>query len=164
MWEFIQVHCFETQIESSYECYCETEQVYSRARHQSEENKYESTPVNTLEQSKENAFVRKGISYAVVTNGWFPLTHFQQKNSLKRELFQCDVLFDVFQSIRASGLILLEAIMFGALLLYFPVSFNDHSHFYYVLFTLGVLNDTFVTNILRLVLQLNVAIRRRMPF
>lgn len=145
MWEFIQVHCFETQNKSSYECYCETQQVYSRARHQCEENKDESTPVNTLEQSKENAFGRKGISYAAVTNGWFPLTHFQQKNSLKKEVFHCDVLlFDVFQSIRASGLILLEAIMFGALLLYFPVSFNDRSNFllctfYYVLFTLGVL-------------------------
>jgi len=77
--------------------------------------------------------VRKEISYKVVTNGRIPLTHFLQKNSLRREVFQCDVLFDVFQSIRASGLILLEAIMFGALLLYFPVSFNDCSHFYYVL-------------------------------
>lgn len=34
----------------------------------------------------------------------------------------CDIFSFVFQSIRASGLVLLEAILFGTLLLYFPVS------------------------------------------
>lgn len=31
-----------------------------------------------------------------------------------------------FQSVRTSGLVLLEAILFGALLLYFPVSPSSH--------------------------------------
>lgn len=38
------------------------------------------------------------------------------------KIFCYSVLSFVFQSIRASGLVLLETILFGSLLLYFPVS------------------------------------------
>ncbi len=65
-----------------------TEQVCSRARHQSEENKNESTPVNMLEYPKENTFVCKEISYAVVTNEWLSTDPF-----LVRELFKERVVF-----------------------------------------------------------------------
>lgn len=36
------------------------------------------------------------------------------------------IVFSRLQSIRTSGLVLLETILFGALLLYFPVSFCSH--------------------------------------